>query len=825
MKNGFKRAFYAVLIVWCSVSFVKGQQYPQAILRGDYPDPSIIRDGKDYYMTHSPFVYAPGFLIWHSTDLVNWEPVCRAMPENVGSAMAPDLVKYKDRYYIYYPSNGTNWVIWADDIRGPWSKPVDLKVGRIDPGHVVDADGTRYLYVSDGWVVQLADDGLSVTGKPRKVYEGWKYPKSWVTEGMFLESPKLNYKDGYYYLTSAQGGTAGPATSHMAVAARSKSATGPWENSPYNPIVHTYSADEPWWSKGHGTLVDDVNGNWWIVYHAYEKGAYPLGRQTLIEPIEWTEDGWYRAATRPVALPGAEDFPARPIEISDSFDGNSLGWQWTSWKHYKPENIRFKKKSLFLKGKGTTPQDAEILLTTPMDLSYEIETELTVGNGNTGGLLLFYTNKAYAGITTDGKSFTLYIHAGQSVTVPNTIGKHLFLKIINRHYTCDFLASKNGKDWETLRSGVDVSEFHHNKYAGFFALRPALYSAGNGEARFNYFEYTPLPSSKNMEPVTSGTEEGVKAPKPVFRDPVYDGAADPVVIWNPEVKKWWMFYTNRRANQTQLPGVSWVHGTPIGIAESTDGANWSYLGTANFPDLPEEECGGKETTLWAPDVIQGDDGKFHMFLTIVPGVSTRWGLPGFIAHLTSTNLRDWHYESRLSQLGVHVLDADILKTDEGKWRLYYKDQTGYSNIAMIESEDLYVWSEKPEEVVKINGEGPITFKWNGYFWLIVDTWNGQTVFRSKDADTWERQPGSPLMPDEEGTGRDDTSKALHANVVLEGDRAYMYYFTHPGRIGDSKDMDSYEQRRTSIQVVELKMTLDGWLTADRNEPTYVKMNR
>ena len=166
MKNGFKRAFYAVLIVWCSVSFVKGQQYPQAILRGDYPDPSIIRDGKDYYMTHSPFVYAPGFLIWHSTDLVNWEPVCRAMPENVGSAMAPDLVKYKDRYYIYYPSNGTNWVIWADDIRGPWSKPVDLKVGRIDPGHVVDADGTRYLYVSDGWVVQLADDGLSVTGKP-----------------------------------------------------------------------------------------------------------------------------------------------------------------------------------------------------------------------------------------------------------------------------------------------------------------------------------------------------------------------------------------------------------------------------------------------------------------------------------------------------------------------------------------------------------------------------------------------------------------------------------------------------------------------------------
>lgn len=73
--------------------------------------------------------------------------------------------------------------------------------------------------------------------------------------------------------------------------------TGPWENSPYNPIVHTYSATDSWWSKGHGTLIDDVNGNWWIVYHAYANGYHTLGRSTLIEPIEWTEDGWYRTVS------------------------------------------------------------------------------------------------------------------------------------------------------------------------------------------------------------------------------------------------------------------------------------------------------------------------------------------------------------------------------------------------------------------------------------------------------------------------------------------------------------------------------------------------
>lgn len=320
--------------------------------------------------------------------------------------------------------------------------------------------------------------------------------------------------------------------------------------------------------------------------------------------------------------------------------------------------------------------------------------------------------------------------------------------------------------------------------------------------------------------VLNTQKEGVVAPKPVFRDPVYDGAADPVVIYNPLVEKWWMFYTNRRANQTQLPGVSWVHGSPIGIAESADGANWTYVGTANFPDLPEE-CGEKDATLWAPDVIKGDDGLWHMYLTVVPGVSERWGLPGFIAHLTSRDLREWKYESRLSQFGVKVLDADILKMKDGTWRLYYKDQRNYSHINVAESKDLFTWS-KPKEALKINGEGPIAFKWKGYYWLVIDVWKGQAVYRSTNGDLWEKQPGENLLLDGDGTGRDDIPNGLHANVVA-GDRLYLYYFTHPGRVGSDKQKDEYEQRRTSIQVVELELTEDNWLTTDRNEPTYVEL--
>src|SRR5204863_5063921 len=100
------------------------------IMAGDHPDPSILKDGDDYYMTFSLFDAYPGLVIWHSRDLIKWQPIGPALFKNVGSVWAPDLVKHKGRYYIYFPGispNRSNYVIWADNIRGPWSAPIDLK--------------------------------------------------------------------------------------------------------------------------------------------------------------------------------------------------------------------------------------------------------------------------------------------------------------------------------------------------------------------------------------------------------------------------------------------------------------------------------------------------------------------------------------------------------------------------------------------------------------------------------------------------------------------------------------------------------------------------
>jgi xylan 1,4-beta-xylosidase len=307
--------------------------YMNPIIAGDYPDPSLLRDGDDYYMVHSSLDYYPGLLIWHSTDLINWEPVANALHKYLGSVWAPDLVKYNNKYYIYFPANNSIYVVTAQRIDGPWSEPVDLKIQNIDPGHVADSDGKRYLYLSGGGYVPLSDDGLCVTGNIEYIYEGWPIPEEWSIECFCLESPKLVRPGEYYYLTVAQGGTAGPATSHMIVSARSKSPLGPWENSPYNPILRTKDSSEKWWSKGHGTLFEDAKGNWWVVYHAYEKDHYNMGRSTLLEPVEWTKDNWFKIPSNiktdePIKIPGGVVDSTKEFSMNDNFDGKSLSPFW-----------------------------------------------------------------------------------------------------------------------------------------------------------------------------------------------------------------------------------------------------------------------------------------------------------------------------------------------------------------------------------------------------------------------------------------------------------------------------------------------------------------
>lgn len=316
---------------------------------------------------------------------------------------------------------------------------------------------------------------------------------------------------------------------------------------------------------------------------------------------------------------------------------------------------------------------------------------------------------------------------------------------------------------------------------------------------------------------------GKVAAKPLFRDPVYDGAADPVVIWNPSVQRWWMFYTNRRANVPGLSGVAWVHGTPIGIAESADGgATWQAAGTADI-SLPVE-IQGSEPTYWAPDVITAPDGKHHMFLTVVPGVFENWQHPRRIVHLTSSDLRKWNYESALALASDRVIDACIAPLPTGGWRMWYNNERDRKSIYYADSPDLKTWTDKGKVtgVGERPGEGPYVFHWKGHDWMLVDLWKGLGVYRSEDLLNWTAQPDNLLgVP---GKGADDGVNGGHPGVVVSGERAFVFYFTHPGRNGtiSPDDKDNLELRRSSIQVVELHEK-DGVLSCDRDSPTFIQL--
>jgi beta-xylosidase len=471
--------------------------FQNPIFSGDFPDPSVLRDGDDYYMTHSAMEYSPGLLIWHSHDLVNWEPLCYALTEYLGSIYAPDLVKYGDTYYIYFPavtSKGiSNWVVTAKNPAGPWSKPIDLHIGQIDPGHVVGRDGKRYLFLSDGYIVRLADDGLSVIGGIIKVYNGWKYPQDWIVEGFCLESPKLIYHNGYYYLTVAEGGTAGPATSHMVVSARSKSVFGPWENSPYNPIVHTKSSNEKWWSKGHATIVSTADDEWWLMYHGYENGYYNLGRQTLLEPIEWTNDGWFKAKDRveiekPIRKPKG-DAISRYLKLSDEFSENTLGLQWRFYRELDRHRFGFSKDGLFMNAEGSAPSDCSPMLCTPLDHNYEIETELKLEGDVTGGLVLFYNEKMYCGLGLNKNGLIKYERALPLLLDPKPVGNKIKLRIRNESHQVSYYYQIQGGGWKMYEASSEVSALNHNAFGGFLSLKAGLFSSGSGKVSFSYFKY------------------------------------------------------------------------------------------------------------------------------------------------------------------------------------------------------------------------------------------------------------------------------------------------------------------------------------------------
>lgn len=346
------------------------------ILPGFHPDPCICRKGNDYYLTVSSFEWLPGLPVYHSGDLVHWELITHILDRD----HTPDLCRIKaskgiwapclsycerdDLFYVVYGIMQSmnaryfdvdNYLITAKDIRGPWSKPVYLHSAGFDASLFHDDDGRKYL-VSLEWetrlgyeqpgaicLVEYDPQGGKLLGVPKRIYSGG-------TDRGCIEGPHLYKRNGFYYLLCAEGGTG---YYHSVTMARAKTPFGPYEADPHNPILSSSSVEsnergntdhlKPQYynptaalqKAGHGSLVELPNGETYMAYLCARpllpELCCPLGRETAIQKMNWTEDGWLKTASGSIypenQLP-EPDLPACPtpaVPERDSFDRDSLG--------------------------------------------------------------------------------------------------------------------------------------------------------------------------------------------------------------------------------------------------------------------------------------------------------------------------------------------------------------------------------------------------------------------------------------------------------------------------------------------------------------------
>lgn len=209
-----------------------------------------------------------------------------------------------------------------------------------------------------------------------------------------------------------------------------------------------------------------------------------------------------------------------------------------------------------------------------------------------------------------------------------------------------------------------------------------------------------------------------------------------------------------------------------------------------------------------------------MYLTYVPGIFDNWDHPRTIVHLTSKDLFNWKYESTLKLANKKVIDACVFQLPDGTWRLWYNNERDGKSIYYADSKDLYNWQDKGKAIAA-RGEGPKVFKWQNSYWMIIDAWKGFEVYQSDDLLNWKKQ--STRLLEEGGTGKDDGVMGNHCDIIVSDNKAYIFYFTHPGRtkVNPAKP-NSFEAKRSVIQIVELKYN-NGELFCNRNEPTFINL--
>jgi len=502
-------------------------EYRNPVLTGFYPDPAVTRVGDRYYLVNSTFAYFPGIPVFESTDLVHWKLLGHAIDRpgqldfsGLGTSravFAPSINHHGDTFYIFNTAvdNGGNYYVTAKNPAGPWSDPVWLKgVDGIDPSLFIDADGKAYL-LNNGppegtpryeghraiWL-QAFDLKTGQPFGPRKVLlDGGVEP---AKNPIWIEGPHIYSRDGWYYLSCAEGGT-GP--QHSQVVLRARSPWGPFKPYGHNPILtqRDLPADRagPIANAGHADLVEGIDGRWWAIFLAsriYGGGHYNTGRETFLLPVEW-RDGW------PVILDPGKPIPSmlagpswmQPsasqapmsgnFEWRDDFDGPALKPEWLSLRGAPSwADLRGRTGQLLIapQADGLESQGKPSFLgRRQQHLAFDSQTGLAVpaAAGVTAGLAMYQDEQHWyvLGVqrTATGAKVFVQRHVGTDtrVVAQARIGAvdALRLRIRGDAGRGDF-DFDTGQGWQSLRADEDIHVLSTDLAGGFVGVTIGPYA-------------------------------------------------------------------------------------------------------------------------------------------------------------------------------------------------------------------------------------------------------------------------------------------------------------------------------------------------------------
>lgn len=521
------------------------------ILPGFNTDPCLCRRDGDFYLAVSTFEWFPGVPVYHSRDLKHWElythlltdenqPCLRSLPSAKG-IWAPCLTwcETDGLFYLVYGVMHSmnarffdidNYLITASDIHGPWSDPVYLHSAGFDASMFHDEDGKKWLVsleweTRDGYrkpggicVAEYSPEKKSVTGYPKRIYMG-------ATMRGCLEGPHLYKRNGMYYLLCAEGGTG---YYHCVTMARSRNIYGPYESDPENPVLTSvpanhdesadtdhlkpryYNPDAALQKAGHGSLVETPDGIPYLAFHCARpfvpELCCTLGRETGIQRMEWTPDGWLRMngggnLVRPeTEESGLPPFTAEILPERDDFNLPELSIGWYApridpagftdlnarpgWVRLRGQQSLSSTDRVSLLVRKLTALHSEI--TTKMDFSPEIYQ-------HSAGLTLYYDSmnyiwlrKYWSGTLNAPALSVMGVERGtktdyERIPAPNG---SVWFRILLEGRTFHCLWSENGDEWQ--RIGPEFQTWRlSDEYSGYGEFTGTMFGIACTDSMFH----------------------------------------------------------------------------------------------------------------------------------------------------------------------------------------------------------------------------------------------------------------------------------------------------------------------------------------------------